>query len=100
MSQGGPRPIGEALSELVALRGWARATANDDLTETWNDVAGPEIAARTRVGAIKRGILHVSVDNSALLGELAGFLKDELLAGLLERRPELRLKDLRFRLRS
>lgn len=100
MKQGGPQPIGQALSELFALRGWARSAANDDLTEVWNDIAGKAIAERTRVGKIQRGILNIGVDNSALLSELAGFLKDDFLAQLNERRPELRLRDLRFRLRS
>lgn len=96
----GPRPIGEALAELISLRGWARVSANEDLERLWGEVAGEAVAERTRVGTIKRGVLQVAVDNSALLSELAGFRKGELLAGLNERAPELRLRDLRFRLRS
>ncbi len=100
MKQGGPQPIGIAISELFALRGWARSTADDQLAEAWAAVAGEAVAKRTKVGRIQRGVLQISVDNSALLGELAGFLKHDLLAELNERQPELRLKDLKFRLRS
>lgn len=96
----GPRPIAESLSELIALRGWARSAANEDLDRLWKEVAGEGIAARTRVGAIKRGVLQVLVDNSALLAELAGFRRDELLQALIERAPELQLKGLKFRKRS
>ena len=100
MKSNGPQPIGHALAELIAMRGWARAAANEDLDRLWNEVAGEETARRTKVGAIKRGVLHVHVDSSALLAELAGFRKDELLDELVDRRPELRLKNIKFRLRS
>lgn len=100
MNQGGPQPISVALAELIARRGWARATADDDLSRVWAEVAGERVAKRTRVGRIKRRVLHVAVESSALLGELAGFRKDDLLARLNERRPELGLEDLKFRLGS
>jgi hypothetical protein len=104
MPHGGPQRIGLALAELIAARGWARVGASEDLEAVWIEVAtlvaGAAVAQRTRVGQIKRGHLHVSVDSSPLLGQLSGFHAEQLLAELNTRRPELRIKALKFRLRS
>lgn len=96
----GPTPLGRALSELVALRGLAQTQGLTQLAELWKRTAGPGIAARTRVTAFKAGVLHVAVGNSPLLGELVGFHKEGLLAALQQSRADLRIEDIRFRLRG
>lgn len=93
-----PVHVSRAISELVALRGYARKRGNAQLQEVWREVAGPKFAEQTKAVAISRGILQVSVGNSALLAELAGFHKASLVRGLKEQHPELRIKDLKFRL--
>jgi predicted nucleic acid-binding Zn ribbon protein len=93
----GPEILGEILSRLFAARGWGRRQGRLRLESAWGEVAGPEIAAHTRVGTLRRGILEVTVDQAVLLQELAHFHKRRLLEGLRARLPELTFTDLRFR---
>ena len=97
-----PRPqhLANAVSELFALRGWARKHGNAQLESIWNDVAGPAVASQTKVQGIKRGVLQVSVSNSPLLSELAMFHKCSLLNVLREKHPDLKVYDLKFRLKT
>jgi hypothetical protein len=96
----GPSHISQALSELFALRGYAREQGSVQLQEVWNTIAGQNVAQQTRVMGINRGVLQVGVGNASLLGELAGFHRSDLLQQLQQRHPELRLRDLKFRLKS
>jgi len=95
-----PRHLSGALSELIALKGLARVRGETQLATVWSDAAGPEIAAGTRVNGIRRGVLHIDVGNAALMGELAGFHKQSLLATLRKQHADLRIRDLKFRLRG
>jgi hypothetical protein len=96
----GPRRLSDALSELIALRGLARARGHAEISAVWKEVAGPKIAAETRILRVDRGVLTVGVTNSPLLGELVGFHRQALLEALQRRHPELRIADLKFRLRG
>jgi predicted nucleic acid-binding Zn ribbon protein len=95
-----PQHISQALSELFTLRGYARVQADAQLQQVWDALAGPQIAGGTKVGEISRGVLQIAVTNAALLAELTAFHKPALLKGLREKHPELRIRDLKFRLRS
>jgi len=97
MTEKGPEPLGEVLSRLFAARGWGRRQARLQLEEAWADVAGPERARQTRVGALRRGVLEILVGNAVLLQELAHFQKRRLLEQLRGRLPGTTLTDLRFR---
>lgn len=94
----GPESLGKALAELVALRGLARPRGTQQLAEIWKTVAGPRIAAATRVIGIRRGVLHVGVASSPLLSELASFHKESLLAAFERDHADLKIRDLKFRL--
>jgi hypothetical protein len=96
----GPQHLSEALAELIALRGFARVRADQQLDDVWRQVSGPAIAGDTKVLGIKRGVLEVGVSNASLLGELAGFHKSSLLQALRRRHAELNVQDLRFRLKG
>jgi len=93
----GPERLSEVLSRLFTERGWGRHQERTRLERIWAEVAGPEIAAQTRVGAMRRGVLEIEVTNSALLQELAGFHKRRLLDALRMELPGAAPKDLRFR---
>ncbi|MCA9114590.1 MAG: DUF721 domain-containing protein [Planctomycetaceae bacterium] len=99
-SSGGPSPLGKALAELIALRGFARTGARNELKTAWQSVAGERISARTRVLSLNRGVLQVGVFNSAMLGELTSFHRTELLDTLREKHAGLKIRDLKFRLRA
>lgn len=96
----GPRRLSDALTELIALRGLARVRGHAEVSAVWKEVAGPRIAAETRILRVDRGVLTIGVTNSPLLGELVGFHRHALLEALKESRPELKITDLRFRLRG
>lgn len=93
-----PVHVSQAISELIALRGYARKQGDAQLQEIWQQIAGSKFAEQTRVMGINRGVLQVNVGSSSLLAELAGFHKPSLLRSLKEQHPELRIKDLKFRI--
>ena len=91
-----PRTLADALSEVVSLRGLARVGGDRQLAESWEHVSGPQIAARTRVIGIKRGVLQIGVDNAPLLSELISFHQNEFLKQLQGKFPVLKIRDLKF----
>ena len=95
-----PVHVSAALSELIQRRGFARTLGQTQLRTLWAEVAGPAVAKQTRVVGINRGALQVEVASSALLSELASFQRRNLLKALSDRQPELKIKDLKFRLNS
>jgi predicted nucleic acid-binding Zn ribbon protein len=92
----GPQRIDNILSELMARRGYARVRSTADWEEAWREAVGELIARYTRVGALRRGALEVTVANSAVLQELT-FQKAELLIKLAQRLPDETIRSLRFR---
>lgn len=93
---GPPKPIAHVLAELMARRGYGRVQAVAALAETWSAAAGETLAARTRAGRLRQGVLEVWCLNSVLVQELA-FQKQALLRKLEELAPRQRISDLRFR---
>lgn len=92
--------VSQALSELIALRGLARLRGESQLADVWKQIAGPHIARNTRVIGINRGALQIAVTNAALLSELASFHKASLLQALQANHADLKIRDLKFRLRG
>jgi len=67
--------------------------------QAWCEAVGAETARHTRLSrTLKRGVLHVEVNSSALLGELSGFRKAEILAVLREKVTQQYIEDIRFKL--
>ena len=99
-SRHGPQRLALALSELIAVRGYARVQGNARLQSAWETVAGAAISRQTRAIAVKRGVLQVSVASAALLSELAGYYRVAFLKKLQADHVDLRIRDLKFRLDS
>jgi len=95
-----PGSLGDSLNQLIQARGVAKPQADSELKEAWRSVAGQRIAEHTRVFGIHRGALQVAVSSAALMGELASFHRDNLLNELQNKYPNLKIKDLKFRLRA
>ena len=93
-----PLPLSVALSELIAIRGFARVRSDNELETAWKQVAGPEMTGQTRPLLISRGTLTISVENAPLLNELASFQGPELLQKLKQLYPHLKIKKLKFKL--
>jgi predicted nucleic acid-binding Zn ribbon protein len=96
---GGPQKIGDVLSQLMSRRGYARVQASSQLGEVWARAAGEPLAAASRPGNLRRGVLEVIVGNSAVIQEL-NFMKRTILKQLTQLAPEQKVRDLRFRIGS
>jgi predicted nucleic acid-binding Zn ribbon protein len=94
----GPRPLSEILSELFTARGYGKVLATSELEEAWKLAVGEPASQFTQVGAVRRGVLNVTVAHSALLEELAAFHKPALLAALQQHAPGSVIRDIRFRI--
>jgi len=97
---GGPRPVSDVLGELFATRGYGRLRALKELEEAWDGAVGEPGCRQTRIGEVRRGILHVTVAHPTLLEELAVFQKPALLAALRRNAPGTLIHDIRFRVGS
>ncbi len=93
-----PQPLSAALSELIALRGFARVRSDDELRSAWKSIAGDDVARQTRPLQILRGTLTVAVENAPLLNELVSFQSHDLLTRMKQQFPHLKVKSLKFRL--
>jgi predicted nucleic acid-binding Zn ribbon protein len=91
-----PKPIGNIVAELLARRGYGRLQAADASSAAWQEAAGEALAAQSRAGQIKRGVLEVWVTNSTLVQELS-FEKARLLKKLAGLMPDEKIRDLKFR---
>jgi predicted nucleic acid-binding Zn ribbon protein len=91
-----PQPMSTILAELMAQRGFARVRATEALEAAWRDAAGQALAPHTRVGAIRRGKIEITVASSTLAQELT-FCKLTLVEALRKALPNENIQDLRFR---
>jgi predicted nucleic acid-binding Zn ribbon protein len=98
MTSPDPQLLSTALAELIALRGFARPRAEQELQDTWRQVAGEDWSAATKPQKITRGVLYVEVKSSALLGMLTAFHRPELTAKFQQQAPHLNVKSIKFRL--
>jgi len=89
--------IGDVLANLLARRGYARVESASACTEAWQEAAGEKMAQHSRVGNVRRGVLEVTVRNSAVLQELT-FQKTQLLGDLGRLLADQKIRDLRFRI--
>lgn len=94
-----PSSLSQALTQLIALRGYNRFQGNQDLQTAWATVAGPAHAAHSRPLKISRGVLQVRVDNAPLMNELMSFHGPELVRRLQAEFPSLKIKQLKFTLK-
>ena len=88
--------LGEALSQLMSKRGYAQVQTAACSDEAWRKAAGEELCKETRPGQIKNGVLEVLVRHPAVVQELT-FMKAKLVKKLSQLIPDLRIRDLKFR---
>jgi predicted nucleic acid-binding Zn ribbon protein len=86
----------DVLSQLLAKRGYAQVQTAAGCTAAWREAVGDKLAADTRPGNVRRGVLEVLVRNSVSAQEL-GFLKSKIVKSLMRLVPEQKIRDLRFR---
>jgi hypothetical protein len=86
-----PALLGEVLvgaEDILSRRSGAAMPRSE-----WTRIVGPRIAARTRVGGLRRGTLTIKVASSAWSNELS-FLKPSLIAKLVQAGHDI--SDIRF----
>jgi hypothetical protein len=93
----GPKKLGDLLPSVLTDYGLPSVTAREELELAWSAAAGPIVAARTKVGSLRRGVLEVFVFDPILLQELEGYEKQRLLADMKERVYHNRVEGLKFR---
>ncbi|MCG8450707.1 MAG: DUF721 domain-containing protein [Pirellulales bacterium] len=91
-----PKRINNVIAQLVQRKGYAQARTAGECDAAWQAVVG-EMAADTRMGNIRRGVLEVLVANSLVMQELT-FRKEELLARLQEALPKMNIRQVKFRI--
>jgi Dna[CI] antecedent, DciA len=94
----GPKPLSEILGNLFAARGYGRLQGLSELELAWKLAVGEPECRQTKVGGVRRGVLNVTVANSALLEQLDTFDKPGLLAALRRDAPGTPILDIRFRI--
>lgn len=85
------------VNRLVSERGYAAVQGGEAIREAWDRVVGKELAAQTKPGNLRAGVLHVHVADSLTLQELH-FRKKQILQKLQSAHQELRISDLKFKL--
>ncbi len=92
----GPKRIADLVNDLITRRGYAQVQSSAACAEAWRVAAGSALAAHTVAGNIRRGVLEVFVRNSAVVQELT-FRKKKLIAELTRLAPDLKVRDVKFR---
>ena len=92
-----PRKIGSIVNQLIARRGYAQVSANEQLQQLIGEAVGKDLAASVRVGNLKRGVLELYASDSVTMQELT-FLKRKILRSINKAMPDGGVKNLRFRI--
>jgi predicted nucleic acid-binding Zn ribbon protein len=74
--------LGDIVASLLQRRGYARPLALSGLREAWLRAAGERVYARSRVVALRDGVLTIEVASSAQCYELEAFQARQLLGAL------------------
>ena len=103
--QGTPPPAKLAWSdmqsgveEVIKGLGLADLQWTNQLTESWSDVVGPQVAAHTRPGRMNGSELIVYVDSSVWLHELQRYGLKGMLAKVQAFSGKQRIKSIRLQL--
>ncbi len=94
--QKSPQRIADTLSTLMARRGYAQLEIAGERDEIWKAVVGKQMAPHCRIGNIRRGVVEITVCNSAVLQELT-FRKAELIKKVSTALPDQKINNIRFR---
>jgi len=90
-----PRPVGEALAQLVQRQGWSQRLVTATLWARWDEVVGPDLARHCQPVRVAGGILVVRA-RSAVWATQLRYLVPGLLANLTEVLGEPVVRDIRL----
>lgn len=92
------KPISEILKEVMPKTGPRGGKTQQRLWKAWKEVVGDKKAEHTRISSLKRGSLHIEVESPAMLQELTGMNKREIVTTMKEKLGEIFLTDIRLKL--
>ena len=84
------------MADLLARRGYAAETAGEELEQAWAEAVGPELAAKSRPGSVRRGVLAVFAAHSTVVQELT-FQETAVVDALRRLAPDAGVQSLRMR---
>lgn len=99
MSEGrNPTDLSNLLGAVLGKKGLRKEhTRMTRVRDAWLVAIGDDLSQHTRVKSLRKGVLAIEVDSSALCHQLAGFRREELLGALQTKLTGIELTDLRFR---
>ena len=90
------RKVGDLVQRVLRRVGLPEQSSHEQMAAQWESLVGPFLAAQSRPTALRRGVLEVSVTQSAVRYELERQWKRKVLARLQETFGRDRVKDVRF----
>lgn len=90
------RKVGDLVQRVLRRAGLPEQTSHEQMAARWESLVGPFLAAQSRPTALRRGVLEVSVTQSAVRYELERQWKRKVLARLQESFGCDRVRDVRF----
>ena len=93
------RKVGSIINQLMARRGYAQATASEQLQGIVRSAVGDPLGRGIEVGALKAGVLQVYATDSVSMQEL-NFQKRKILRRIQSDMPSSKVTDLRFRIQA
>ena len=95
-----PERLGDILDRAVVKPARRVRSLIGKARKKWVKVAGRETAVHSRPRTFRRGLLTMEVDSSALLAELAGYRRKELIRALAAGPDPLGVREMKFVLAS
>lgn len=96
MKRSGPESIGSLLERAVVRPARRSRSLLARAQRKWSRAAAGRLADHSRPVRLRRGLLTVEVDSSALLAELSGFRGAELAHQLAAGPEPLAVREIRF----
>lgn len=97
-----PRPsrlnaktVSSLLDKLLLEKGYSAEQSRVLLEDAWSEAVGPALASQSKVGQIKRGVIHIYTTSDIARAEL-DFLKVKALKHLQAKLPEMRITGIRI----
>lgn len=90
--------LGEVLKREIMRGARRRRRVEAKVRAKWDEVVGEEIARRTVPVSFRGHVLRVRVESSALLAELSGIYKKELVTAMAEGENPVSVRTIEFEL--
>ena len=90
--------IGRILQREIIREAKRRRRVDAKVRVKWEEVVGEEIARRTAPVSFRGHVLRVRVESSALLGELSGIYRKEIVAAMAEGDNAVSVRTIEFEL--